>query len=326
MGALAPILAASACGSQTTIERHHLVFARAVAGSTSGATAIWIADADGRHAHQLTRGYWAAISPDGRTVAVGRDDGIHLVGSDGRHDRLLLPVKMAPEAWSPDGRWLLADTERRFVLLDTRSRQRHWVFGANVGFDFDSDGHHLVYALASGSGSCGVASDLYSVELSGRRRRRLTHDRRSSYPVWGPKGIAFMRLSQRQGSDCSGSGIWTIHSDGSHLRPLLAHPPRALARNGSYGLQPIAWLPGNGLLVGVRSEWGNEPARLDLRGRLRRLTSTSGTYYVDKASRDGRLAVGAGGNDKVTIDIVRLSDGLPLFSLRGNVCCPDWNR
>ena len=73
MGALAPILAASACGSQTTIERH-LVFARAVAGSTSGATAIWIADADGRHAHQLTRGYWAAISPDGRTVAVGRDD------------------------------------------------------------------------------------------------------------------------------------------------------------------------------------------------------------------------------------------------------------
>ena len=29
---------------------------------------------------------------------------------------------------------------------------------------------------------------------------------------------------------------------------------------------------------------------------------------------------------KITISIIRLSDGRPIFALRGSVCCPDWNR
>jgi dipeptidyl aminopeptidase/acylaminoacyl peptidase len=322
---LAAALAPSACGSQTTVE-DHLVFTRERSPARS---TIWIADADGRHGRRLTRGYWAAISPDGRTVAVGRDDGIHLVGSDGRGDRLLLPVKMGPEAWSPDGRWLIADTERQLVAIDTRSGHRGLVVrGPTVGFDFDPDGHRVVYALARVSArvTCGVSSDLYTVEPSGGNRVRLTRDGRSSYPVWGRDGIAFMRLPQSKGSDCPGSGIWTIRPDGSGLRPVFAQPPRALSRNGYYGLQPVAWLPSDELLVGVRSEWGDEPARLDMRGRLRRLTWPTATYYVDKASRDGRLALGAGGDDKLTIAIVRVSDGRPLFSLSGDVCCPDWNR
>ena len=50
------------------------------------------------------------------------------------------------------------------------------------------------------------------------------------------------------------------------------------------------------------------------------------TYYVDKVSRDGRLALGSGGNEKTTISIVRLGDGRPIFIVRGSVWGPDWNR
>jgi hypothetical protein len=105
--------------------------------------------------------------------------------------------------------------------------------------------------------------------------------------------------------------------------------PKALSRLGYYGLQPLAWLGGSALLVGLRTEWGNEAATIGIATkRLRPFGrySRTGSYYVDKASRDGQLALGAGGNEKVTISIIRVSDGHPLFTLRGYVCCPDWNR
>jgi hypothetical protein len=90
-----------------------------------------------------------------------------------------------------------------------------------------------------------------------------------------------------------------------------------------------------GCWSGVRSEWGNEAATLEITSkRLRRLARCASpraqracsVYYVNKASRDGRLALGDGGNEKTTISIIRVSDGRPIFTLRGDVCCPDWNR
>jgi hypothetical protein len=139
-----------------------------------------------------------------------------------------------------------------------------------------------------------------------------------------------MRMPKRQHlDDCFAPGIWTLRSDGTQLRAIVARAPKALSRLGYYGLQPLAWLGGSALLVGLRTEWGNEAATIDIATkRLRPFGrySRTGSYYVDKASRDGQLALGAGGNEKVTISIIRVSDGHPLFTLRGYVCCPDWNR
>jgi hypothetical protein len=165
---------------------------------------------------------------------------------------------------------------------------------------------------------------------------RLTHDGRSAFPVWGPTRIAFMRMPKRTHfEDCFAPGIWAVRSDGAQLRAIVARAPRQLSHAGYYGLQPVARLKGGALLAGVRTEWGNEGAVVDVRsGRIRRLIRFSGkganrttqAFYVDQVSRDGGLALGAGGNEKVTISIIRISDGRALFTLRGYVCCPDWNR
>src|SRR5438477_2912584 len=93
------------CGSGRGKVERHLVFVRATAPEHA---VVWIADADGGHARRLARGLSAFVSPDGRTVAVGRTDGIHLVSSDGKRDRLLTSAALNPQAWSPDGKWLLA--------------------------------------------------------------------------------------------------------------------------------------------------------------------------------------------------------------------------
>ena len=61
---------------------------------------------------------------------------------------------------------------------------------------------------------------------------------------------------------------------------------------------------------------------LDTQTRRLRVLSN---YYVDKPSRDGRFAVGSGGDEGVDITIVRISDGHQVF-IRHNACCPDWNR
>ena len=314
-----------------------MVFVRA---TTPQNAAIWIADANGRHARRLARGYAAVVSPDGRTIAVGRWDGIHLVSSDGKRQRRLTHTNIGPEAWSPDGRWIIAATDTSLAVIDADSGRMHVVArGAFFDFDLSGDRRRLVYARApraTAEGICGARMDLYAVDLSGGRPTRLTHDGRSAFPVWGRNRIAFARLPKRlHFYDCFAPGIWTLRPDGSRLRAIVARAPRALSHFGYYGLQPVAWLRSGDLLVGVHSEWGNEAALLDAHtGRLRQLALDSGTpshrvrqaFYVDKASRDGRLALGDGGNEKVTISIIRLSDGRPIFALRGSVCCPDWNR
>jgi len=340
--ALAPIcfvaLVAAACGQQAQTERH-LVFVRATAPENA---VVWISDTDGKHQRRLARGLSGVVSPDGRTIAIGRVDGIHLVSSDGKRDRDLTSDVLNPRAWSPDGTRLIAGVAKLAVVDVDSGRVRVLARGSFYGFDFSPDGQRLVYARAPrerADGLCasvGSRFDLYAVDLDGGPPTRLTHDGRSAYPVWGPKRIAFMHMPKpRHLDDCFAPGIWTVQPDGSGLHAIIARAPRALSRAGYYGLQPIAWLDEGKLLAGVRSEWGNEGAVVDVqRGRLRRLVLYSGraahrteqVFYVDKASRDGRLALGAGGNEKVTISIIRVNDGRPLFTLRGYVCCPDWNR
>ena len=118
-----------------------------------------------------------------------------------------------------------------------------------------------------------------------------------------------------------------MRTDGSVLRAVIAHPPASASRSGYYGLEPFAWLDWSGLLVGIRSEWGDEAAVLDpSTKRLRRIGGPLNPIYVDKISRYRRLVLGSAGNDRVTISIARISDGRRLFVLRGDVCCQDWNR
>lgn len=331
VGAAVLLLVGAGCGgggkTATPAERH-LVYVR---GAGVSSASIWIADVSGAHSRRLARGFVGILSPDGRIVAVARrDEGIFLVSSDGKRERRLTRRKLRPQAWSPDGKTLLATVETEhavpeLVAVERSGRLRTIASGSLYGFDFSPKGDELVYSRAPEStfeGICGDQFDLYVVKLDGGTPKRLTHDGLSAFPVWGRSGIAFSHFPASASiQDCSAPGIWTIDTDGSHMRPVIARAPDSITLAGFYGLQPLAWLDDDHVLVGLRSESGTQGGVLDIRSHeLRRLND-----YADEASSDGRFSVGSGGDQELALTILRIRDGHRVFR-RANSCCPDWNR
>jgi dipeptidyl aminopeptidase/acylaminoacyl peptidase len=333
VAALAAVaLLAAGCGSthgEARPAQVHLVY---LAGEDTATARVLVADADAGHPHSLGRGSAAVLTPDGKTVAVRRPDGIYLVSADGKRSRRLTPRRLHPEAWSPDGETLIATRPKLLAVLELNAidrrtgRVRVLASGSLYGFDFSPDGKEIVYArapVATGQGPCGDQFDVYVAPLAGGEPRRLTHDGLSGFPVWGPKGIAFSRFPAGSTvEDCSAPGIWTMDADGSHVQPVIARAPASLASNQLFGLQPLAWLDDEHVLTGVRTNSGRLGAVLDTKTRkLRELRD-----FVDEASSDGRYSVGSGGNGEIVhVAILRLSDGHRVF-LRNDACCPDWNR
>ena len=163
---------------------------------------------------------------------------------------------------------------------------------------------------------------IYLVSTGGKVLRRLTRDGTEAFPVWGPSGIAYSNFPGGGTiEDCSAPGIWTMSPDGSNVKPLIERAPSNLAGDGLYGLQPLAWLDGNHILTGIRSDGGNQGAVLDTKsGKLRRLPD-----YADEASSDGRFVVGSGNDVRGVHLAIYGADGHRVY-LRKDACCPDWNR
>jgi hypothetical protein len=323
-------LAATACGGSGTATpaERHLVY---VKQPPLGQPAVWIAHADGSNPRRLTRGYAGVLSPDGRTVAVARRPGIVLVPSGGGRERKLTSRALRPQAWSPDGKTLIANasTDRavyQLVAIDRASSHAHMLArGSLYGFSFSPAGDELVYSRApepTFEGICGDQFDLYVTKLSGGAPRRLTRDGVSAFPVWGPSQIAFSRFPEGTGNAaCSAPGVWTVDPDGSNDQPVIDHAPDSITMAGYYGFEPLAWLDDEHVLVGLRTDSGTEGAVLDTKTRkLRRLGD-----YADIASSDGRFSVGSGGAQDLILSVLRLSDGHRVL-LRKSACCPSWNR
>ncbi|MGZ4395747.1 MAG: hypothetical protein ACXVZ2_10345 [Gaiellaceae bacterium] len=329
------LLAATGCSSHHAAAPvvpaggQHLVY---VAGQDPSQAVVWIANVDGSHAHRLGRGSVAVLTPDGRSVAVRRSDGIYLLSTDGgKVLRRLTERRLRPQAWSPDGQTLIATRTGQLAVLELDAidrktgRVRVLDSGSMYGFDFSPNGDEIVYSRAptvSGQGLCGDVFDLYVAKLAGGAPRRMTRDGADAFPIWGSKGIAFSRFPGGGSvEDCSAPGIWTMSPDGSNTKPVIDRAPSNLAGDGLYGLQPLAWLDDHHILTGIRSDGGNQGAVVDTKsGRLHRLPD-----YADEASSDGRFVVGSG-NDVSGVHLaIYGADGHRIY-LRRNACCPDWNR
>jgi hypothetical protein len=310
----------------------HLVYTRAVGR-------IWIGDADGRNMRPLTRGEYGLVSPDGRLVAIARGSATRIVQPDGSDASL---GRGRPAGWFGGSRHLLLFRGRGLESVDIEDRDSTAVLIADAGllrgWSVSPDGRRLAYGLArreSRSGQCGEYTDIYVVDRSGTARRRLTHDGRSSDPVWGDDRIAFAREPVKPACAMPKAGIWTMGTDGTNVRPVLGRAPPRFAWNGYYGLRPHGWVTSGSLLIaGVRSEWGDELALIDLRTkRIRRPDLDPRPVYrrhmyVDHVSRDGRyvLATACGAETPCTISLFSVLEGRARNVVTGRVSAAHWNR
>jgi Tol biopolymer transport system component len=193
-----------------------------------------------------------AWSPDGTQIAFvsDRDDPnpincspdcdykIYVMNSDGSGQRRLTdsPLKESHPAWSPDGAWIVFDTDHDdngnheiYVvnsdgsglrqLTDDAARD-HWADwspdGAQVRFSSTRDGYAEIYVMSV------VADSLRSEGADGGNLQRLTHSEEvwDDIPRWSPDGAHIAFVSAHNGN----RDIYTMGSDGSDPQRLTSDP------------------------------------------------------------------------------------------------------
>ena len=188
-----------------------------------------------------------------------------------------------------------------------------------------------VYLARPPSGECGF--DIYSAQVDGSSKRRLTTGGRSSHPVWGTDSIAF--AYRPTGTGCFKPRIWQMGPEGGQRAPVMRTLPNRFAVLGRYGVRPFAWVSDSPLLLAtIPTEWGAELALVNRRSGRARVADLDPRprrerpMYVDHPSRDGRYAVGAacGAEGPCTIRIYSVAAGRARELITGDVRYPHWNR
>ena len=299
---------------------------------------VWIAGDDGGGARRLAAGDEPRISPDGRAVVYtvegdgSRPQLREIPAAGGASKPLLAPVRWGTFAWSPDGRYVAAETgplngTQTLVLIDrSTGTTRTLARGAFYSASFSPDSTQLVYSRAPRDVLFPVA-DLAVVSTAGGRAHAITSDGRDQYPLWGPSRIAFTRYHRpaRHG-DGPKFDLWLSAPDGSGRR-RLTHDKVPFLLNG---LTAVAWsADGTRLLAqfgGQDTAYGVtvDPAT----GAEHVLGSKSQGLVVDALSRDGSTVLGTLGGatfgSRARVVTVPYAGGRATTLAHGESA--DWNR
>lgn len=293
---------------------------------------VWVAHDDGTAPRRIARGTQPTISPDGKWVAWrdSSDDTVRLRKVEGHNiRRVAKSLAIGDVEFSPDSKHLGIALRGRLVVYDIATRATATVARGFInGFSFSPDSTELVYGTSGRNEAFDAPSDLYALTLGSESKARVTRDRKSLNPLWGPNGdIVFDRQTPREG-DAPRYNLFAIHPDGGSLRritslkipPLLSGlVPLELSANGK---RLLADFTGQDTSVG----FAVNPAS----GRTRALSKNMETGFVaTDLTADGRTVLGqTGGADpgnRHNVVTVPYRGGKPKVLVR-RAASPDWTR
>jgi hypothetical protein len=293
-----------------------LVYARPVGdGYLARREVIYAASPTDAHPLRLAVGTSPLLSPDGNWVAylggeIDHPASVRLTSTLGGTPRVAR-LSGQPLAWSWDSRLLAVQGADGVAIIDARTLRSTPIRlpPASESFSFSPDGTMLAFQHSTGSGS-----DIYTVGRTSDVIHRLTDDRRSAFPLWGPGGIAFERFGPDRCANCHGD-VWVMDERGGDLRQLT-HTRAGIypAARSANGRRLLAAYPAthNGRLYAVDA--ASETTRP--------LTPFVGDLFAQGLSRDGHTvlaAIGCGGlaTPYGLIETIPFAGGRPTVIVRG---------
>jgi hypothetical protein len=229
------VLAFASVAAGNAVAATRIAFSRLVVRHHENVSEVWVANGSGGHQRVLGPGELPLVAPDGRAVAaeLTPSTGVLAVYSTagGRTQHYPSVGSVAtPLAWSPDSRYLAVRVQGvrdGLYVIDTELGSVTFI-GASA-FPTASFAPTRPDRLAYSLGAVPESANVLTASPDGAGTSYLTHNNRSTSPVWGRHGIAFSR----------GSQIWVMRSNGTHARQVTH------ARGPFFGggLTPLYWAP-----------------------------------------------------------------------------------
>jgi hypothetical protein len=293
-------------------------------------TRVWVAQDDGSQARKFGLGHSPRISDDGRWIAwikPGTPDQLMMRLADrSRKARVVARSSFVGDfRFSPDSKTLGFVLSRRLFVYDIREREEVRVASGVIrGFSFSPDSASVVFGTAGRSDAVDAPSDLYSVRLENSSRRRITRDRKSLNPLWGPAGIIHDRMRPRE-DDAPSYNLFEIQPDGGSLRRIT----RLRIPNLVSGLVPVELsAAGNRLLAEFVGQDTGMGFRVNPMTGKSHVLDPEREFLGFDVTADGRTVLGhTGGPDPTArhnVVTMPYAGGDPEVLVR-RASFPDWN-
>lgn len=277
----------------------------------------------------------AAVAPDGQTVIAvavreeGGDHGEQMIvlpaGGGAAHPLGPASARARSPSWSPDGRWLVFESDRQsfrdlYRIGADGSGLRRLTENREGNFDpaVSPDGRMIAF-VSSRDGD----TEVYVMNADGSGQRRLTAFYRDDLkPAWAPDGRTIAFISNRLGAD----RIFLVRPDGTDLRRLNAADTSHAGQEAD-----IAWAPdGAHLAHTLHVRPGESRIRIvDVRTGAAREVAGVEVASQPAWSPDGRLlAFTAGDAASADLWIARADGTAPTRITRtpGADWLPRWGR